>query len=63
MDLLLDFGDSNISADRAIEQLNRFGLYPQLLQEIAIDDLVEQMAMALSIASIARLLSYRYAEG
>jgi parvulin-like peptidyl-prolyl isomerase len=49
MDLSLDFGDSSISADRAIEQLNRFGLYPQLLQEIAIDDLVEQTAMALSI--------------
>lgn len=49
MSLSLDFGNSVISADRAIEQLNRFGLLPQLLQEIAIDDLVTEAATAAQI--------------
>jgi hypothetical protein len=47
--LSLDFGNSTFSADRAIEQLNRFGLLPRLLQEIAIDDLVTEAAAATQI--------------
>jgi parvulin-like peptidyl-prolyl isomerase len=49
MNLSLNFGDSNISFDRVIEQLNRFKLLPQLIQEIATDDLVAEMAIACSI--------------
>jgi parvulin-like peptidyl-prolyl isomerase len=47
--LSLDFGNSTFSADRAIDQLHRFGLLPQLLQEIAIDDLVTKAATATHI--------------
>ncbi len=49
MSLSLDFGNSTFSADRAIEQLNQFGLLPRLLQEIAIDDLVTEAATATQI--------------
>lgn len=49
VNFLLDFGNSIISADRVIQQLSRFRLLPQLLQEIAIDDLVTEMATAWSI--------------
>jgi PPIC-type PPIASE domain len=49
MNLYLDWNDSHISADRVIEQLHQFGLYSQLLQEIAINDLIEKMAVVWSI--------------
>jgi parvulin-like peptidyl-prolyl isomerase len=49
MNIYLDWDDSHISADRVIEQLHQFGLYSQLLQEIAINDLIEKMAVAWSI--------------
>jgi parvulin-like peptidyl-prolyl isomerase len=45
----LNIGNAQISFDRTIEQLNRFELYPQLLQEIVIDDLLEEMAVDWSI--------------
>jgi parvulin-like peptidyl-prolyl isomerase len=45
----LNIGDAQIPFDRTIEQLNQFELYPQLLQEIVIDDLLEEMAVAWSI--------------
>jgi parvulin-like peptidyl-prolyl isomerase len=49
MNLSLDFGSLNISSDLVIEQLNRFKLFPQLIQEIVVDDLVEEMAVAWGI--------------
>ncbi len=45
MNISLDFGDSNSSVDLVIENLNRFGLFPELIQEIFTDDLVEEMAI------------------
>jgi parvulin-like peptidyl-prolyl isomerase len=49
VNLELKIDDSPISGDRTIEQLHRFRLLPQLLNEIAIDDLVAQMAVDWSI--------------
>lgn len=46
MDISLDFGDSNISIDRVIAQLDRFKLFPQLIREIIADDLIAEMAVA-----------------
>jgi hypothetical protein len=45
----LTIDNSPIFGDRTIEQLHRFRLLPQLLNEIAIDDLVAEMAVAWSI--------------
>jgi hypothetical protein len=45
MDISLDFGDSNISIDLVIAQLDRFKLFPQLIREIIADDLIEEMAV------------------
>ncbi len=49
MNLALNLGDSTISSDRVIDQLHRFGLFDQLLQEINIDYLIEEMAKNWSI--------------
>jgi hypothetical protein len=46
MDISLDFGDSNISIDRVIAQLDRFKLFPQLIREIIADGLIAEMAAA-----------------
>jgi PPIC-type PPIASE domain len=45
----LNIDNSLISGDRTIAQLHRFRLLPQLLNEIAIDDVVAEMAVAWSI--------------
>ena len=45
MDISLDFGDSTISIDLAISQLDRFKLLPHLIREIIADDLIEHMAL------------------
>jgi hypothetical protein len=39
----LNIGNSTISFDRVVDGLNRFGLFPQLLQEIVTDDFVAEM--------------------
>lgn len=39
----LNIGNSTISFDRVIDGLNRFGIFPQLLQEIVTDDFVAEM--------------------
>ncbi len=45
MDISLDFGDSTISIDLVIAQLDRFKILPHLIREIIADDLIEKMAV------------------
>ncbi len=43
MNLSLDLGNYTISFDRVLAQLDRFGILPQLIQEIVTDDSIEGM--------------------
>jgi hypothetical protein len=46
MNLSLDLGNSTISFDRVLAQLDRFGILPQLIEEIITDDSIEEMNIA-----------------